>query len=224
MSSVSRIMRDIQALLSADGAELDLGGGRTYEVKATPAASGSPDVWLLGSSDYSATVAAQLGLPYVFAHHFSGEGTERALEIYRSQFTPTAELAQPKTFLTVNTVVAETVEEAEARALPNLIQMSRLRTGKPLTALDRVEEAAELPLDGMQQQIVESMRQRWVIGTPEIAANHIRDLAARFGVHEVMLSVGAGLRVDEAPDSSAARRRTLELLATEMLAPPTVAG
>ncbi len=217
-------VRDIQALLSPGGAELDLGGGRTYGVKATPAAGGSPEVWLLGSSDYSATIAAQLGLPYVFAHHFSGEGTERALEIYRSQFTPTGDLAHPKTFLTVNAVVADTIEEAEARALPNLIQMSRLRTGKPLTALDRVEDAAVAALDGMQQQIIESMRERWVIGTPETAANHVRNLAARFGVHEVMLSVGAGLRVDEAPDSSAARRRTLQLLAREILRPTPVAS
>jgi len=211
-------VRDIIALLSADGAELDLGGGRTYEVRATPAAAGSPEVWLLGSSDYSATVAAQMGLPYVFAHHFSGEGTERALEIYRTQFSPSETLAEPKTFLTLNACVADTAEEADARALPNLIQMSRLRTGRPLTALDRVEEAAVVPLDAMQEQIVESMRSRWVIGEPAAAAAQVRAFADRYGVDEVMISAGAGLRVDEPADSSAARRRTLELLAAELFA------
>ncbi len=97
--------------------------------------------------------------------------------------------------------------------------MSRLRTGRPLTALDRVEEAAVVPLDAMQEQIVASMRTRWIIGEPEAAATQVRDLAARFAVDEVMISAGAGLRMDEPADSSAARRRTVELLAAELLAP-----
>src|SRR5690606_19167289 len=100
-------------------------GGRTYPVHATPAAAGRPDVWLLGSSDYSAALAAQMGLPYVFAHHFSGEGTERALELYRANFQASTWLDAPRTFLTVNASVADTADEAEARALPNLNQMAR---------------------------------------------------------------------------------------------------
>ena len=74
--------------------------------KATPARPSVPDVWLLGSSDYSARLAAEKGLPYVFAHHFSGRGTAEALELYRSTFRPSPELAEPRTFLTVNAVVA----------------------------------------------------------------------------------------------------------------------
>ncbi|HAJ16564.1 MAG TPA: LLM class flavin-dependent oxidoreductase, partial [Microbacterium sp.] len=60
-------------------------------VRATPAAATPPAVWLLGSSDYSAQLAASMGLPYVFANHFSGEGLERALDLYRSQFRPAAD-------------------------------------------------------------------------------------------------------------------------------------
>jgi luciferase family oxidoreductase group 1 len=215
-------VRDIIALLSAEGAELDLGGGRTYEIRATPSAAGTPEVWLLGSSDYSATVAAQMGLPYVFAHHFSGEGTERALEIYRTRFTPSEHLAEPRTFLTVNACVADSEAEAEARALPNLIQMSRLRTGRALTALDRVEDAAMVTLDAMQEQIIASMRKRWIIGEAAAAADQVRELADHFAVDEVMISAGAGLRIDEPADSSAGRRRTLELLAAELLAEAAV--
>lgn len=211
-------VRDIIALLGSDGAELDLGGGRTYEIRATPRAAGRPEVWLLGSSDYSASVAAQMGLPYVFAHHFSGEGTERALDIYRSRFTPSEHLAEPRTFLTVNACVADTAAEAEARALPNLIQMSRLRTGRPLTALDRVEDASVVPLDAMQEHVIASMRTRWIIGDAPGAAREVRRLAARFEVDEIMISAGAGLRVDEPADSAAGRCRTLELLAAEMMA------
>jgi len=62
--------------------------GRTYALRATPRAAGRPDVWLLGSSDFSAQLAASKGLPYVFAHHFSGSGTQRALALYRNEFAP----------------------------------------------------------------------------------------------------------------------------------------
>ena len=51
-------------------------------------------IWLLGSSDYSARLAAEKGMPYVFAHHFSGEGTAEALELYRSRFVPSPELLE----------------------------------------------------------------------------------------------------------------------------------
>ena len=68
-------------------AGVGLRGGRLHPLRATPAAV-RPDVWLLGSSDYSARLAAEKGLPYVFAHHFSGQGTAEALELYRSTFQP----------------------------------------------------------------------------------------------------------------------------------------
>src|SRR5690606_25819252 len=87
-------VRDILALMAPDGASLRVGGGHEYQVRATPKAGSVPEVWLLGSSDYSTRLAAQLGLPYVFAHHFSGEGTERALELYRSTFTAGPELSE----------------------------------------------------------------------------------------------------------------------------------
>jgi luciferase family oxidoreductase group 1 len=208
---------EILAMVGREGAQLNLRNGQTYAVRATPVAAGRPDVWLLGSSDYSAALAAQLGLPYVFAHHFSGEGTERALELYRANFRASAWLEAPRTFLTLNVVVADTAEEAELRALPNLHQMSRLRTGKPLTTLPLVEQAAEELLDDAQRRLVEVMRERWVIGDPATAAAQVRALAGRFGVDEVMVSAVAGARRDEPADRTPARERTLELLAKELL-------
>ena len=76
---------DILSLLSPDGATLRLTSGREYAITATPAATDVPTLWLLGSSDYSAKLAAELGLPYVFANHFSGEGLERAHRPVRAQ-------------------------------------------------------------------------------------------------------------------------------------------
>ena len=134
-------IRDILSLVSTDGATVRFTSGGTYDVHATPAAVGAPELWLLGSSDYSAQLAASLGLPYVFANHFSGEGLERALDLYRGGYRPSEAHPEPRTFLTINAVAAATAEEAEERALPQLRMMARLRTGKPLTALETVEQA-----------------------------------------------------------------------------------
>src|SRR3954453_2966794 len=83
----------------------------------------------LGSADSSARLAAAKGLPYVFAHHFSGRGTAEALDLYRSSYQPSAEHPEPRTFLTVNAVVAPSREEAVRLAQPNLLSMVNLRTG-----------------------------------------------------------------------------------------------
>ncbi|MGN6273251.1 MAG: LLM class flavin-dependent oxidoreductase [Protaetiibacter sp.] len=211
---------DIRAL-AGDGATVTVNtreGLRDYEVRATPAASGVPELWLLGSSDYSAHLAAKLGLPYVFAHHFSGEGTERALDIYRREFQPSETLTAPRTFLTLNAVVADTAEEAHARALPQLQSMARLRTGRPLRPLDTVEAAAREEVDAASRHVIDAMLERWVVDAPDTAATRIRELASRFGVDEVMLSPGAGSREAEPADRASGRLRTLELLAERLLA------
>lgn len=214
-------VRDIGLLLNPDGATLRIGGGhgqgaQDYVVKATPLAAGAPPIWLLGSSDYSARLAAQLGLPYVFAHHFSGEGTEQALGLYRSSFTASETLAQPRTFLTVNAVVAETVEEARALAQPQLQQMARLRTGLPLGPQLTVEEAAAAEVTPAMQELMDRMSQRWVIDAPDAAATRIRELAARFTVDEVMVSPGASAYDADDPSTAPGRVRTLELLANRL--------
>jgi len=215
-------IRDIR-MLAGDAATITIrtnDGLREYEVRATPAAIAAPQVWILGSSEYSAHLAAKLGVPYVFAHHFAGVGTAQALDIYRREFTPSGEpgdLDAPRTFLTVNAVVAETAEEAQARALPALHNMARLRSGLPLRALDTVEAAQAEQLAPAAQHIVDEMSARWVVDAPAAAGRRIQELATEFGVDEVMLSPGAGSREGEALDRAIGREQTLELLADELL-------
>ena len=67
---------NVLAMMEPDGVGLGI-QGRTYPLKATPAARSVPTIWLLGSSDYSARLAAEKGMPYVFAHHFSGAAPPR---------------------------------------------------------------------------------------------------------------------------------------------------
>jgi luciferase family oxidoreductase group 1 len=208
---------DILSLLSPDGASLRLTSGREYPIAATPAATDVPELWLLGSSDYSAKLAAQLGLPYVFANHFSGEGLERALELYRTEYQPSERHPAPTTFLTVNASVAPTAEEARARALPQLRSMARLRTNQPMRPLETVEEAASAPLDSMVAELIRGMERRWIIGDAATAAAELRTLATRHGIDEVMVSPIGGSHDSEPTDAAPGRERTLELLAGEVL-------
>ena len=203
---------NVIAMMSPGGAGLQV-GDRTHALHATPHATSVPPVWLLGSSDYSARLAASRGLPYVFAHHFSGQGTAEALALYRSGFRPSELLAEPQTFLTVNVAVAETRELAERLALPQLQAMVALRTGGPLRPQRLVEDAEGDPVPDTQAGLLAAMRSRWVIGTPEEAAKQVRDLAASYDVDEVMVHPVAGALQGTPAGSSPAREDTLRLLA-----------
>jgi luciferase family oxidoreductase group 1 len=203
---------DIRTLMSTEGVELQI-GPRRQPLRATPSARSVAEMWLLGSSDYSARLAAEKGLPYVFAHHFSGEGTGAALELYRSTYQPSPEHPEPRTFLTVNAVVAETEEEARRRALPNVQQMIALRTGAPLHAQRLVEEAEAVEMTPEQRAFGHAMSGRWIVGSAEQARTRIEDLASTYGVDEVMVHPVAGATTGTDVTSSPNRETTLRLLA-----------
>jgi luciferase family oxidoreductase group 1 len=208
-------IRDILSLVSPEGASVRFTSGGTYDVHATPAATGAPEVWLLGSSDYSAQLAAALGLPYVFANHFSGQGLERAIDLYRSGFQPTDAHPAPQTFLTVNAIAAPTAEEAEERSLPNLRMTARLRTNRPLVALETVEQAVagRDEFDGSAETIMAAARANWFVGTGAAVRAELASFASRFDVSEVMISPIAGAYDGEPMDAAPGRVQTLQLLA-----------
>ena len=213
-------IRDIVSLVSHEGATVRFSSGGTYDVHATPAAEGIPEVWLLGSSDYSAQLAAASGLPYVFANHFSGEGLERALDLYRTGFRPSETLAAPRTFLTANAIAAPTAAEAEERSLPNQRMMARLRTNKPLVAMESVEEsiAGAADFDGLAESIMASARAKWFVGTGAAVAAELSAFARKHDVDEVMISPIAGSYDAEPMDAAPGRVQTLELIAAALRA------
>jgi luciferase family oxidoreductase group 1 len=207
-------IRDILSITSPQGATVQFTSGGTYGVTATPAATSQPQVWLLGSSDYSAQLAASMGLPYVFANHFSGDGLERALSLYREQYQPSEQHPAPVTFLTANVVAADTAVEAAARALPQIRMMARLRSGRPLIALETVEQAAAAEAeDGLSAPFRAWAESTWFIGHGDDVRRRLSDFAARHGLDEVMISPVAGAHDDEPMDAAPGRARTLELLA-----------
>ncbi len=202
----------VLAMMSPDGVGLRLASG-DHVLKATPRATSVPTVWLLGSSDFSARLAASRGLPYVFAHHFSGRGTAEALALYREQYQPSEAHPEPRTLLTVNVVVAPTAEEAQRLALPNVRSMVALRTGQRLAAQLLVEEAEALDVPAAHEALGAEMVGRWVVGAPDEAAAQVRDLASTFGVDEVMVHPVAGAVAGTPADRAPAREETLRLLA-----------
>lgn len=216
-----RHVEDILALFSPDGVEVPMRGDRVHVLRPTPVLDHAPQVWLLGSSGYSAQLAASLGLPYVFAHHFAGRGTHAALELYRNSFAPrgAGPQAGPRTFVTVNTVVADTDEEAWLLAEPYMYSMATLRTGGPLQPLRHVGADVAEVFDAGHRGVVESMVATWAVGTPDGVADRLAATAAEFGVDEIMIQPVAGAYPDDPMDAWPARVRTIELLAERLLAP-----
>jgi len=208
---------DILSLVQPGGAQLRLTTGREYAIAATPAAASVPEVWLLGSSDYSARLAAQLGLPYVFANHFSGDGLDRALELYRAEYRPSEAHPAPETFLTANASVAETAEAARDAALPQARAMARLRLNRPLRPAETIEEALAAEPDPVADDLADTIRSRWIVGDADAAATRIGELAARYDLDEIMISPIAGAHETEPLDRAPAREATLRLLAERLL-------
>ena len=209
---------DILSLVRPGGASLRISStGRLYPIAATPHAVSAPEMWLLGSSDYSARLAAQLGLPYVFANHFSGEGIDRALSIYREEYRPSEEHPEPETFLTANVAVAPTAAEARDSALPQARSMARLRLSRGLQPVETIEEAlAEVGTDAVLDDRAEEIMSRWIVADPGTSAARLRELAERYRVDEVMISPVAGAHSSDPLDRVPAREAMLRLLAQEL--------
>src|SRR5437763_1331304 len=113
-------------------------------IRAVPGLGYPPEVWLLGSSDYSAQVAGLLGLPFSFAHHFSPSNTLPALAAYRRAFRPSAggDLDRPYAMVAVAVICADTDERADWLAGPARLSFLRRRTGRR-GPFPTPEEAAE---------------------------------------------------------------------------------
>ncbi|MDQ2801572.1 MAG: LLM class flavin-dependent oxidoreductase [Pseudomonadota bacterium] len=177
------------------------------EVRAEPAGPTVPEVWILGSSDYGAQVAAYFGLPYCFAHFITdGRGCEQALALYRQQFRPSARTPVPHAAICVWAVAAET--EGEAARLNTSRELQRLRRDQgEFTELPSPEEAIAHHYTEAETARLDRMRARSIHGTASTVAHSLRELAAGFGMEEV-----AVLTTVHDP---AARQHSYTLLARE---------
>ena len=166
----------------------DFPTGHPYrQITAVPAEGNMPDMWLLGSSDYSARMAGALGLPFSFAHHFSAANTEAALAIYRSAFRPSTQLERPYALIGVSVVCADTDEQATWLAAPGGLAFVRLRQGRP-GLFPSPAEAAAHEYSPAERHLVESRNADSIIGSPETVHSRLLELQARVGVDEMMIT------------------------------------
>ena len=170
-------LAELVAMLAGDPARL----------QAVPTAAGLPQIWLLGSSDFSARLAGLLGLPFSFAHHFSAAYTEPALAVYRSSFRPSQWLDEPHAMVAVSATCAETDERAEHLAKPGWLSFLRLRAGAPIR-LPSPEEAAAYDFSPAEHAFIEQRRAGQALGSPQTVARQLSELLERTGADELMLT------------------------------------
>ncbi len=157
-------------------------GGLWDRFRATPDSATHPDIFLLGSSGFSARLAGMLGLRFAFAHHFDMGGTIEAASIYRDHFQPSPVLDQPSLLVTASVLSADTEEEAERLSAPNRLRRLGLRTGRLLPLLTP-EEALAHP-SYPQARALDTAA---LVGTADTVSEGLRILAERTHAVELML-------------------------------------
>jgi luciferase family oxidoreductase group 1 len=154
-------------------------------VKAFPQAATAPEVWILGSSDYGAQVAALFGLPYCYAWFFSdGAGGQRAIDLYKRTYRPSERHPEPRSALCVWALAADTAEKAQYHFTSRAL--SRINRDKNILGpLLPPDEAAQAPLADFERAKMEQFRKDSFVGTgPEVAAR-ITELKEQVGVDEM---------------------------------------
>ena len=177
------------------------------KLRVMPESAGSPDVWLLGSSMWSASAAAEFGLPYAFAHFFSPQPTRAAIESYRRAFVPDKHRSAAEAMIAIGVIVAPTQDEAEYLHASVRLLQRRIRQGdrRPLASPeDALNEMRGVLLDAGD----EGEWPRYVVGTPE-------------RVRVDLEMIGEALKLDELIINTitwdhAARLRSYKLLADVM--------
>jgi len=170
----------------------------------TPGAGYLPDIWLLGSSTFSAQLAGQLGLPFSFAYHFAPAQLDEAVEVYRTNFRPSQFLAAPYVMVAASVICAHDDETAQFLAGSNALNVLQRARGR-LGPLPSPDEAANTVMSDDEAAFVADTLATHYIGSPAHVVNGLQLLQARTGADEIMVST----RVHE----FAARRSSFELLA-----------
>jgi luciferase family oxidoreductase group 1 len=160
-----------------------------HNVKAIPDDVAPPEIWLLGSSDFSAELSAQNGLRFAFAHHIQPEPAISALRLYRETFRPSEYLEEPEALIAVSVVCADTDERAEELSRSHALTMLRFRSGRMGDGrFPSVAEATDYPYTPEDRLIMEVNRPRMFAGSPARVREHVMNLADEGGVNEIMVT------------------------------------
>lgn len=169
-----------------------------------PASEFSPEVWILGSSPFSAQLAAKLGRPYAFALQFGDADIATALRIYRENFQPSEMLSEPYTLVSIGVAAHDDADEAYRQARTAAMAMLRMFKRESYSLLPP-EEVENYPATLNERQVLDVYTQRFLNGTGADVAASLDSLYEQTQVDEIMLvTMGS---------SRATHVRTIELLA-----------
>jgi luciferase family oxidoreductase group 1 len=177
---IDNFPRDVMELMAyLDDAE------EGQRVKAVPGAGTKVPIWILGSSLYGAQLAAMLGLPYAFASHFAPQMMMQAIEMYRSSFRPSEQLAEPYVMLGYNVCAAPSIEEAQYLRTSSLQAIINLRKGTPGQLPPPVENLTLSPED---EAIVAGFGQCSAVGDRDTVVAGLKSFADQTGADELMIA------------------------------------
>jgi luciferase family oxidoreductase group 1 len=156
-------------------------------VQAVPTDVKLPPIWLLGSSDFSARLAAQLGLGFAYAHHIHPHAAVESMQVYRRDFRPSRYLSEPQSILTVNAICADTSETATA--LGNIVDLAWIRFLRRQSApLPSVEEAGAYRFSADERDALKDRHASLFLGTPDDVSSRVQALARETQADEVMIT------------------------------------
>jgi luciferase family oxidoreductase group 1 len=178
--------------------------GPAQRIRAVPAAGTEVPLWILGSSAFGAMLAAELGLPYAFASHFAPDLLLPALDIYRSRFKPSEQLAAPYAMVGVNVIAAESDDEARRLATTQQMSFTNIFRGNRGLSQPPIDDIEKYWLPAEKQQAMR-MLARSIVGSPRTVGKGIEALVAETGADELMI-------VSDVYEH-AARLRSFELIA-----------
>jgi len=205
--TVDDFPNQVLELLAWFGTIPPLENGIGSRVVAVPGLGDSPELWLLGSSDFSAQLAGLMGLPFAFAHHFAGgPNTRHAFETYRAAFTPSVVLTEPHSMVAVSVLVADDSAQAERLMMPGNLGFVRMRQGARPSRIPTLAEAEAYDWSAAELAWVAERNGQQAIGDLEHARQRIADLVTVTGADEVIV-------VPQGPDLDTKLRTLRELAA-----------
>lgn len=175
-----------------------------FRVRAMPDGHGGPEVWLLGSTDQSAGLAAYFGLPFSFAHFINDQGGVEVMAAYREAYRPASRSVVPQGSVGVFVLCAETDDEADRIAKSRDLWRVRFQRGD-ITPIPAIETALAYPYTREDEALIRAYRRRTIVGSPATVRAKVEALAQAYGVDEVVV---VSICYD-----FAARLRSYELLA-----------
>jgi luciferase family oxidoreductase group 1 len=154
---------------------------------ANPGHGYLPEMWLLGSSTFSAQLAGILGLSFAFAYHFAPQELDAALASYRARFEPSIMLSEPHVMVAVSVVCAASTEEAQWLSGSSALSIVQMRTGRP-GPLPSPEEAAAYSFTPVEEALARDAMATHLIGDQESVAHGLSALRDRTSADELMIS------------------------------------